>query len=65
MILEDCKEADKRTGEAAHRISRGIHDKVLVWPFLMSPIPGIRDFIVFLFLVLQYAICDVLDQIEM
>lgn len=27
MILEDCKEADKRTGEAAHRISRGIHDK--------------------------------------
>ncbi|XP_021756267.1 uncharacterized protein LOC110721433 isoform X1 [Chenopodium quinoa] len=27
MIMEDCKEADKRTGEATHRISRGLHDK--------------------------------------
>ncbi|KNA08103.1 hypothetical protein SOVF_165690 [Spinacia oleracea] len=27
VIMEDCKEADKRTGEATHRISRGLHDK--------------------------------------
>ncbi|KMT00086.1 hypothetical protein BVRB_1g019120 [Beta vulgaris subsp. vulgaris] len=27
IIVEDCKEADKRTGEATHRISRGLHDK--------------------------------------
>ncbi|CAA3018875.1 Hypothetical predicted protein [Olea europaea subsp. europaea] len=27
VILEDSKQADKTTGEATHRISRGIHDK--------------------------------------
>lgn len=26
--MEETKEADKTTGQAAHRISRGIHDKV-------------------------------------
>ncbi|XP_052193984.1 uncharacterized protein LOC127802303 isoform X2 [Diospyros lotus] len=27
VVLEDCKQADKTTGQATHRISRGIHDK--------------------------------------
>lgn len=27
VVMEECKEADKRTGEAAHRISRGLHNK--------------------------------------
>lgn len=27
MVIEDSKEADKTTGQATHRISKGIHDK--------------------------------------
>ncbi|GAB4861895.1 hypothetical protein Ancab_037150 [Ancistrocladus abbreviatus] len=27
MLMEECKEADTITGQATHRISRGIHDK--------------------------------------
>ncbi|CAL5331433.1 unnamed protein product [Camellia sinensis] len=27
VVLEECKQADKTTGQATHRISRGIHDK--------------------------------------
>nr|KAJ0193534.1 hypothetical protein LSAT_V11C800423510 [Lactuca sativa] len=27
VVLEDTKEADKTTGQATHRISKGIHDK--------------------------------------
>lgn len=30
MRFEEYKEADSVSGEAAHRISRGIHDKVLL-----------------------------------
>jgi len=29
MVVEESKEADKTTGEATHRISRGINDKVI------------------------------------
>lgn len=28
VVVEETKEADKTNGQAAHRISRGIHDKV-------------------------------------
>lgn len=28
VVLEESKEADATTGQATHRISRGIHDKV-------------------------------------
>ncbi|KAK9053584.1 hypothetical protein SSX86_024658 [Deinandra increscens subsp. villosa] len=27
LVIEDSKEADKTTGQAAHRVSKGIHDK--------------------------------------
>lgn len=27
-VIEESKEADRTTGQATHRISRGIHDKV-------------------------------------
>lgn len=30
MVVEESREADKTTGEATHRISRGINDKVKV-----------------------------------
>lgn len=36
-VLEDSKEADKTTGRATHRISKGIHDKV---PFYIFHIYG-------------------------
>lgn len=28
VVVEETKEADRTTGQASHRISRGIHDKV-------------------------------------
>lgn len=28
VVLEESKQADVTTGQAAHRISKGIHDKV-------------------------------------
>lgn len=36
MVVEESKEADKTTGEATHRISRGISDKVMIILFLLS-----------------------------
>lgn len=30
VLLEETKEADKTTGQATHRVSRGIHDKVCI-----------------------------------
>lgn len=30
LRFEEYKEADSVTGEAAHRLSRGIHDKVIL-----------------------------------
>lgn len=28
VVIEDSKEADKTTGQATHRISKGLHEKV-------------------------------------
>jgi hypothetical protein len=30
VVVEESKEADKTTGQATHRISRGISDKVII-----------------------------------
>lgn len=30
VVLEETKEADRTTGQAKHKISRGIHDKVII-----------------------------------
>lgn len=29
-MVEESKEADRTTGQASHRLSRGLHDKVIV-----------------------------------
>lgn len=31
VVIEEKKEADSTTGQATHRISRGIHDKVCIF----------------------------------
>jgi hypothetical protein len=30
VVIEETKEADRTTGQAKHRVSRGIHDKVII-----------------------------------
>ena len=30
VVIEERKEADRTIGQATHRISRGIHDKVII-----------------------------------
>lgn len=34
-MIDESKEADITTGEATHRISRGIHDKVIFVRFIL------------------------------
>lgn len=39
VLVEESKEADKSTGQATHRISRGINDKVIIVHWISSEAP--------------------------
>lgn len=53
VTIEESKQADRTTGQATHRISRGIHDKVNLGNELNSYILFYNELVLQLILVVQ------------
>lgn len=59
VVFEEFKEADSTTGQANHRVSRGLHNKVLtvIPEFLLLSLKNLRGMLVLW--LLYHCVCDV------